>query len=180
MASQPRSTSSLPIVSATTTNVSSQIPVFSKKPDNSGKKTTFVAENAPTTRMTTSAPILVSTNDILSMFQQVQQQMMDQQKMNQRLLREMETLRAEKNKQKEISTPLVPRILDFGTSGMSGNHSGDFIPMQTSLGDPSGFQGLRISRDNTNILGTSCHTPSQRDRIGCPVGRKVPGARYRE
>ncbi|KAD3640093.1 hypothetical protein E3N88_29316 [Mikania micrantha] len=162
MASQPRSTSLLPIISATTTNVPSQIPVFSKKsdnPSNPGKKATFVAESAPSTKMTTSVPILVSNNEILSMFHQVQQQMLDQQKMNQRLLREMETLRAEKNKQKETSTPLAPRILDFGTSGMSGNHSGDFIPMQSSFGDPSRSQGLRISRDNTNILGTSCLTP---------------------
>ncbi|KAD4585878.1 hypothetical protein E3N88_23479 [Mikania micrantha] len=162
MASQPRSTSSLPIVSAATTNVSSQIPVFSKKsdnPSNPGKKATFVSESAPSTKMTTSVPILVSNNEILSMFQQVQQQMLDQQKMNQRLLREMETLRAEKNKLKQTSTPLAPRILDFGTSGISGNHSGDFIPMQSSFGDPSGSQGLRISRDNTNILRTSCLTP---------------------
>ncbi|KAD4584739.1 hypothetical protein E3N88_22340 [Mikania micrantha] len=101
MASQPRSTSSIPIISAATTNMSSQIPVFSKKsdnPSNPGKKATFVAESAPSTKMTTSVPILVSNNEILSMFQQVQQQMLDQQKMNQRLLREMETLRAEKNK----------------------------------------------------------------------------------
>ena len=42
---------------------------------------------------------------------------------------------------------------------MSGNHSGDFIPMQTSLRDPSGSQGLRISRDNTNIPRTSYLTP---------------------
>ncbi|KAD4386078.1 hypothetical protein E3N88_26248 [Mikania micrantha] len=30
------------------------------------------------------------------------------------------------------------------------------------------------------MLGRYCHTPSRRNRIGCPVGRKVPGARYRE
>ncbi|KAD5961644.1 hypothetical protein E3N88_13117 [Mikania micrantha] len=133
MASQPRSTSSLPIISAATTNVSSQIAVFSKKsdnPGNPGKKTTFAAESVPSTRTTTSAQILVSNNDVLK-----------------------------KNKHIETSTPLAPRILDFGTSGMSGNHSGDFIPMQTSLGNPSRSQGLRISRDNTNIPRTSCLTP---------------------
>ncbi|KAL8241770.1 hypothetical protein R6Q59_012072, partial [Mikania micrantha] len=70
MASQPRSTSSLPIVSATTTNVSSQIPVFTKKPESSGKKTTFVAASTPSTKMTTSTPILISNDDILNMFQQ--------------------------------------------------------------------------------------------------------------
>ncbi|KAD5802550.1 hypothetical protein E3N88_13910 [Mikania micrantha] len=136
MASQPRSTSSLPIVSAATTNMPLQIPVFTKKPDNSGKKTTFVAESVPSTRMTTTAPILVSNNDILSMFQQ-----------------------AEKNKQIEVTTPIAPRILDFGTSGISGNHSGDFIHMQTSIRTSSGSQDLGISRDNILIPRTSLPTP---------------------
>ncbi|KAL8251929.1 hypothetical protein R6Q59_035622 [Mikania micrantha] len=60
-------------------------------------------------------------NDLIAPHRQdLEQQMLDQQTMNQRLLREMETLKAEKNKQIETSTPLAPRILDFGTSGMSG------------------------------------------------------------
>ncbi|KAD7116748.1 hypothetical protein E3N88_04016 [Mikania micrantha] len=55
MASQLRSTSSLPTISAATTNMPSQIPVFTKKPDNSGKKTTFVAEStAPNDRSATN------------------------------------------------------------------------------------------------------------------------------
>ncbi|KAD4180068.1 hypothetical protein E3N88_28659 [Mikania micrantha] len=158
MASQPRSTSALPTVSATITNVPSQIPVFTKKSDNSGKKTNFVVESIPSTRMTTTAPILVSNNDILSMFQQVQQQMKDQQWMNQRLIREMESLKAEKNKKVEVTTPIAPRILDFGISGMSENHPGDFIPMQTSIGTSSGSQDLGISRDNLLIPRTSLPT----------------------
>ncbi|KAL8231265.1 hypothetical protein R6Q57_001043 [Mikania cordata] len=109
--------------------------------------------------MTTTAPILVSKNDILCMFQQVQQQMIDQQWMNQRLIREMENLKAEKNKQVEVTTPITPRILDFGTSGISGNHSGDFIPMQTGIGTSSGSQDLGISRDNLLIPRTSLPTP---------------------
>ncbi|KAD4981719.1 hypothetical protein E3N88_18390 [Mikania micrantha] len=141
MASQPRSTSALPTVSTTTTNVSLQIPVFTKKPENPGKKTIFVAESVPSTRITTTAP------------------MIDQQQMNQRLLREMESLKAEKNKQVEATTPIAPIILDFGTSGMSGNHSGDFIPMQTSIGTSSGSQDLGISRDNILIPRTSLPTP---------------------
>ncbi|KAL8255929.1 hypothetical protein R6Q59_030996 [Mikania micrantha] len=70
MASQPRSTSALPTISAATTNVSSQIPVFANKPENPRKKTTFEAESVPSTRMTTTAHVLVSNNDILNMFQQ--------------------------------------------------------------------------------------------------------------
>ncbi|KAD4180491.1 hypothetical protein E3N88_29082 [Mikania micrantha] len=132
MASQPRSTSALPTFSAAATNVSLQIPVFTKKPENPGKKTTFVAESVPLRRMTTTAPVVFSNNDILSMFQQVQQQMIDQQRMNPRLLREMESLKAEKNKQVEVTTPIAPKILDLEHKGCPG-----IIPEILSLCKPA-------------------------------------------
>ena len=72
----------------------------------------------------------------------------------------MEILKSERNKQAEITTPLQPRILEYGSSGFFGNYSGDYIRMQSRAETIDPVQATRTTttRDSGQYSGSGFQT----------------------
>jgi hypothetical protein len=105
------------------------IPPSQKKNDNTTKRT-YDGTSIPGSRIPAGGPTLFSNDKIISMFTHVKHHMEKQQKTDQMILKEIENMKSEMKKSvKQMTTPLVPRILDFDTSGSPGNRLEDFIPM---------------------------------------------------
>ena len=122
--------------------------VISKKPDNAQKKaaTPVFSGSKPSSQ----DPVMISNNEVLSMYKRLQEQMENQNKINQMLVRELEDLKKSKKPVEEFS-PLFPRSLDFTPQGSSGlfqqsgssglyHQSGSSVPYQqvVSSGLPQG------------------------------------------
>ena len=134
--------------------------VFQKKDENPARKTTFASDTIPPSKTSTTPPVMISNSELFSVFQQVKVQMEQQQKTNQVLLREVEILKSERNKQPEVTTPLHPRMLEYGSSGFAGNYSRDYIRMQSRAETVEPVQAMKTTttRDSGQYSGSGFQT----------------------
>ncbi|KAI3813740.1 hypothetical protein L1987_18472 [Smallanthus sonchifolius] len=89
--------------------------------------------------------------------------MKQQEKTNQMMFRELERIK-ESKKLVETTTPLQPRILNFDSTGFSGNHQGDIIPMQTRTTTVGPTPVIRVTTNWS--LGITPGSSSQDPNIG--------------
>ena len=128
MASQSKSTSSSMPSSTSGANVPLPPPPSFQT---SQRKSTPTIQATLKPGVFFESPVLVSNDEILSMFTLVKQQMKQQQETNQMLMKEIQTFKSNSKKPiEDVITPLQPRILNFNSAGSSKTDQGDFIPMQ--------------------------------------------------
>jgi hypothetical protein len=107
------------------------------------------------------APVLVSNDDLLSVFSAMKQHMSEQQKTNLMMLREIEGLKSgSKKPEQNMFTLLLPKTLDFNSEGYSGAHDGDIIPMQSARAGHTPATTVTTTRASGFSSGFSSRFPS--------------------
>ncbi|MFS7985038.1 hypothetical protein Hanom_Chr11g00993611 [Helianthus anomalus] len=110
MASQGKPTSSA-MLPVTSSQISASLPhippPYQKDPDNTQKKTSLVFQGL---KVSTSSSSTSTNSDISILFSKIKSYM-EQDKTNQRILREIDDIKKQKRPAEDHS-PLVPRILD--------------------------------------------------------------------
>ncbi|MFS7942541.1 hypothetical protein Hanom_Chr06g00489561 [Helianthus anomalus] len=155
-------------------------PPFQKNNETAQKKTSSVFQGSKTSTTSSSTN---TDNEIFVLYSQMKSYMEQQNKTNQKILREIEDIKKQK-RPTEDQYPLMPRVLDFVTPTSTTQQSrgsiiqpqGSFTPLLRIIGDDSASRILppfgRIHGDvpALRILLPSIRTLSSSSRIqGLPT-----------
>mgnify|MGYP004494449389 CR=1 FL=1 len=142
-------------------------PTFSRALDSTTRNAPQTSFIPGTGASGSTPPILVSNEEILSMFTMVKDHMKRQQETNQMLMKEIQLIRtSSKRPVEDVLTPLYPRVLDFNSAATGDNHQGDLLPMQSRITIPKVTPTVRMTTPREQGYTTE---PSR----GCDIGNNV-------